>query len=389
MADYATGLNPQILRWARERAGYTVEEAAGRMKKSPNDIEAWEDGSKAPTFRQLEKLGVDLYKRPVALYFFPFPPKEEVLKTQFRTLPDSELERFDPDTRYALREAIGYQISLKELTDGTNPATRRIAQDITTTPAESVNRLATRVREYLGVTLSAQFEWRSTDEAFKSWRRVIENVGVFVLKRSFKQKHISGFCLYDENYPVIVINNGTSRARQIFTLFHELAHILFKINSITTLDNSYINFQTGRSREIEVLCNAFASEFLLPESSLSADEILDGDFFSNISSVASRYSVSMEVVLRRLLDKGIVDSETYDNKAREWNRDFQLTRSRSSGGNYYATKATYLGETFLRIAFSRYYQGALDIQQLAGHLRVKAKNVARLEDFVVGASAGA
>ena len=70
MADYIKGINPTIIKWARERSGYTLEDVAKSFKKDVTTISNWELGTQAPTYVQLEKLA-DKYKRPVALFFFP------------------------------------------------------------------------------------------------------------------------------------------------------------------------------------------------------------------------------------------------------------------------------------------------------------------------------
>ena len=64
-------VNPDVLRWARDSMRLSLEEVAGRMNKRVSDIEAWERGDESPTYIQLERLAYDIYKRPVALFFFP------------------------------------------------------------------------------------------------------------------------------------------------------------------------------------------------------------------------------------------------------------------------------------------------------------------------------
>ena len=75
MAEHVNGINPDILKWARERSGYTVETIAAFLKKDASIVNDWESGERALTYVQLEKLA-DKYKRPIAIFFFPEPPKE-------------------------------------------------------------------------------------------------------------------------------------------------------------------------------------------------------------------------------------------------------------------------------------------------------------------------
>jgi Zn-dependent peptidase ImmA (M78 family) len=76
--------------------------------------------------------------------------------------------------------------------------------------------------------------------------------------------------LYDDEFPLIYINNSTAFARQVFTLFQELAHILLHINGITQLNDAYVDRLVGNNRQIEVFCNRFAAEVLIPTDHFKA-----------------------------------------------------------------------------------------------------------------------
>src|SRR5688500_3628186 len=117
MGVKVTATNGRILAWARARAGFSVEEAAEAARREPNEISSWETGEEFPTLRQLERLS-HLYKRPLSFCFFPHPPTEPDVRSEFRTLPESEFEKLAPDTRFAIREAHAYLESLRELTGG-------------------------------------------------------------------------------------------------------------------------------------------------------------------------------------------------------------------------------------------------------------------------------
>ena len=112
MPESVVGLNPKVLIWARERAGLTIEDAAARMKRTPAMLTAWEEGKKAPTFKQLETLAETVYHRPIALFFFPAPPEEPEPGRVFRTLPSAEVDKLLSDTLYAMREGMAFRESL-------------------------------------------------------------------------------------------------------------------------------------------------------------------------------------------------------------------------------------------------------------------------------------
>ena len=384
MAKPLAGLNPLILRWARESQGYTVGDVAAKFKKDPDEIEAWEseDADASPTYVQLERLAYEIYKRPVAAFYLPRPPSEPDLKEEFRTLPDFELDDLWPDTRYHLRLARAMQLSLNELNQGSNQTEHKIFDEVEIALDRPVEA-ASAIRNFLGVSLTTQRNWPSNDEALKSWRSAVEENGVFVFKNSFKQEEISGFSITDREFPVIYINNSTAKARQIFSLFHELCHVILHTNSISKFDESHYEPLADAERSLEQYCNRVAAELLIPAGDFN-DQISGVSNFGDdeVSTLANRYRVSREAVLRRVMDLGLVSREYYLAKAKEW---IDAARGWSRpGGNYYATRATYLGQAYLNLVFTRLYQGRISRDETADYLGVKSKNLAGLEELAVG-----
>lgn len=384
MADSVIGIQPAVLRWAREAQGYSVDDVATHLKRDAADIIAWEEGKDAPTYAQLERLAYQLYKRPLAVFFLPVPPSEADPKKEFRTLPDFELEKLAADTRYQIRWAQALQLSLKELNDGVNPSEQKIFRDLQFTASHAVADQAAAVREYLNVPLSAQRAWTSDEEALKAWREAVQDAGVFVFKHSFKQKAISGFCLIDTEFPLIYLNNSNVKTRQVFSLLHELAHVLLHQNSISTLDQSTLRFLSRAQLRLEQFCNAFAAEVLVPSSDFNAvlRRTRNATDDTTVGDLARRYRVSREVILRRLLDRRLISQDHYEAKSREWIAE-AASGGKGGGGNYYATQATYLGEKYLQLVFSKHYQGKLSLEQVADYLGVKTKSVAGLEELAL------
>ena len=117
MAEYVNGINPSILKWARESCNYTVQDTAASFKKDVSIIDEWESGERAPTYVQLEKLA-NKYKRPIAIFFFPEPPKETNIAEKL-ALRSSDIERLTPHIHILFRQASARQLSLMELNLGT------------------------------------------------------------------------------------------------------------------------------------------------------------------------------------------------------------------------------------------------------------------------------
>jgi Zn-dependent peptidase ImmA (M78 family) len=363
-----------------------VSDVASYLHKNPDEVSAWEAGSAWPTYRQLETLAQGLFHRPVALFFLPEPPEEAPAQREFRTLPDFDVANLKADTRYGLREARAYQQSIRDLTSGSNPSPRKIWMDLHFTAADDVEACAQKVRGYLGVDLGRQASWRSTEQAIAEWRAVVEAAGIFVFKRSFKQREISGFCLADDEFPIVMLNNSTPFSRQIFTLFHEVAHLLAGTSGITTKDGRFVDRMLGPDQSIEVACNKLAAEVLVPAASFPWGDIDVANIESSVGRVAKRFNVSREVILRRVRDRGLVDSSTYEKYAAVWAEQAERARGGGddSGGNYYNTQGAYLGDAFLRLAFSRYRAGLIDVVDLSQHLGVKARHISEFEGRLAG-----
>ena len=380
MAEYINGLNPDILKWARERSGYTVDAIAKALKKDTSIINDWESGERALTYAQLETLA-DKYKRPIAIFFFPEPPEESNIAENL-ALRSSENESLEPRIHILLRQAYARQLSLMELNFGTNPSKKKIFRDMQAHPADSAKELAQQARAYLNISVDTQIGWNSVKEALENWRDRIEEAGIFVFKEAFQDDSIDGFCLVHDEFPVIYLNNSRPLVRQIFSLLHELGHLLLGENDITR--------GIGRGGgKIEGFCDQFAAEFLVPSDDL--ENRLNFSVYNDdaIEELANHYKVSRPVILLKLIDKGIFTRESYWQKVNQWTEEYERHLQKkagstpSSGGSYYNTRAIYLGYRFMELAFGKYQQGHCSIEQLAEHLNVKVKHLPQLEDCLL------
>ena len=242
----------------------------------------------------------------------------------------------------------------------------------------SLDEMAARVREYLGLSLADQFSWHDDDAALKNWRKALQDVGIFVFKDAFKAEGYSGFSLYDETFPIVYVNNSATKTRQMFTLFHELAHLVFHTSGIDTIEDSYIPALPARQKRIEVLCNSFAARFLVPEAAFK-DAIKGLDQSERTAEIlAQRFHVSREVIYRNFLDRDWISQSDYSEAVQRWTRQRQPS---GSGGDHYWTKIAYLGRDYIALALSQYYQNRIDENRLAEYLDTKPKNLAALEGY--------
>ena len=383
MSELMLGVNHVILQWARELSGYTAEEAARNVTSKKEMLELWEAGDAYPTYRQLEKLSVK-YGRPLALFFFPEPPNEPNPTHEFRTVPNAELNKLPPSVLKLIRQAYSRRISLQELTGGRNDLLADIFRGNGFTPESPPREAAQQVREAIGVSVVEQSRWPSEDAALKSWRTAIQAAGVYVFKEAFFSEETDGFSIFDEIFPLIYLNNSQFKHRQIFTLAHELGHILLGNSGITQDDHKYVSKLKGYSRSVENFCNRFAAEFLMPFDDFREEVERTHPAVSTlqiINSLSRRYKVSRESVLVRMSKLEFISREELRELQPLMKR--KPKKRKSTGGDHYRKVEIYLGNRYIDLALGQYYAGNCTASQLADHLDIKANQVPEFEAHIV------
>ena len=319
------------------------------------------------------------FKFPVAAFFFPEPPELPDIESSFRTLNNEIINELPQRVRYLLRKAKVYQQSLYELNNERNPAQKIIIRDLGISSYNSLEEAIFAVRQYLDISLEQQMSWGSEDQALKAWRSALFDVGVYVFKDSFQSEGICGFCLYDDEFPIIYLNNSVSKTRQIFTIFHELAHLLYSTSGVDLDDKHFLNNLEKEAQKIEIACNKFSSYFLVPN-----EELLNLQGTKNIdeqlvNEIAKNFNVSREVIYRRFLDQQKISQSQYVEARDKWASQRQV---KSGGGDYYRNIVAYLGKDYINLAFDRYYQNKISENELADYLDLKPKQISKLEGYL-------
>jgi len=377
-------INPLVLKWARETRGLSVEEVAdmlGRKSISAETVAVWETGVESPNFIQLETLAYKVYNRPLAVFFFPVIPNEETTRTEFRTLPDTVIDELPPGMVKLYRKAKLYQLYLEELCEGERPSKFSLLDQFALDEHCQLIPVVSEIRDALGVSIEDQSTWLSAETAAKKWREALEASGIFVFKDAFRNDEFSGFCLYDQNYPLIFVNNSMPASRQVFTLFHELAHLLYGSGGVDFRNRDAVRSFQGYYLDVEVCCNRFANECLVPSQVFDSLPIEVSE--EHFQKLAEYFSVSREVILRNYLDRGLIDASYYERMAVKWVDQAKTARNVSPGGNYYYNIRTYLGNRYIDLVYRRYYQNKITVDNVAEYLNVKAKNLPTFEHLIL------
>lgn len=372
-------IEPKILEWARTRINMSIPEVAKKLDKKIDTITNWEKGTEQPSLAQLEKLAYTVYKIPLAVFFLPEPPEEPSINRQFRTIPEQEITSLPSALMLKVKEGQYYQEVLKDLFNGKNPVTNPIFKKYSNIQLDRIN-IADSIRKDLKINRQIQSDFKDTTETFKYYREQLENAGIFVFQQTLK-KDCRGYSLYDEEFPIIVINSSEiSDTGKNFTLFHELSHLLLNIGGLT---NDY-TYQSNNHEEI--FCNKLASNILV-----DTDELLDDKLIRRNNSIewsdkilkqlAHDFKVSQEVILRKLLDLDLTTSRFYSLKREDWLQNLPQKR-KGSGGDFYRNKLSKLGNHYATIILSNLYNGRINPYQASEYMGIKINQIPQIERLV-------
>lgn len=297
-------MNPDVLRWARESAGWSIEDSAARLDVDKRSLEAWESSPQPLRYKALLDLAAQ-YKRPVAALLLSKPPSELAPPTDFRALPGKR-GAMGSETLLAIRRATRLQALARELlTAFGRSIAPQISKAVLTDDPEQV---AEAERATLGVSIEDQLGWGGSHEAFRRWRADIEERNVLVFQFAMPLEDCRGFSLAEQEPLVIVVNSADAIAPRTFTLFHEFGHLLLRTPGVC-IPEVKASRAPGKAETAEGWCNRFAAAFLIPANAVrvppeaTTSERALTEF---LKSESKRFKVSREVLLRRLLDLGAV-----------------------------------------------------------------------------------
>jgi Zn-dependent peptidase ImmA (M78 family) len=337
-------IKPELLRWARERAGFSLGELSRRFPR----LAAWERDEANPTMKQIERFAKATYT-PVGYLFLPEPPIEHVPIPDFRTVDNEHLGRPSPnllDTLYICQQRQEWYRDLAR-SIGEEPlpfvGSAHLTSDIETT--------ATSIRHALGFDLQ---ERRNTPTWTDALRRFIDQadaLGVLVMcsgvvlnnnRRPLNPGEFRGFAIADDLAPLVFVNGKDTKAAQMFTLAHELAHIWLGQSAVSDAQASWIP-----GHKVERWCNRVAAELLVPLEVLRDEYQKSTELRIEVGRLARRFKVSTLVILRRIHDAGGL---TQQQLWEEYEKELERLRliGKGNGGDFYLTQAARVSKRFAR-----------------------------------------
>jgi Zn-dependent peptidase ImmA (M78 family) len=385
-------IKPALLVWARESAGYSVEEVAEKLKKDAQVILAWESGANRPFMGQLRRLA-DIYKRPLSDFYLPKPPKERAIPHDFRRSPGEVALVYSPALRRQLRlaqERRNLALSLyEELAEQIPSISERISA---TADAEVVG---VRVRRLLDVDFDEQKRWGDGRPAYSAWRRRIEALGVLVLQfENVAPDEAWGFSIVERSLPVIGINRKLAPNGRTFTMLHEFVHVLLGESSTCDIDD--FTPRGEQELQIEVFCNRVTAAALMPGRLFRAHEVVaahpkgamqwDDD---EIKSIAGTFGVSREAAVRRLDTFGLTTTAFYLLKRRQYQKEredqrkkeLKASKDKPMKRNMPQEAISNLGRRYVNLILQNYQEDRITLMDASEYLGVRAEKVRSVEDL--------
>jgi Zn-dependent peptidase ImmA (M78 family) len=337
-------LNPEVLRWARERAGRTVQDLAASFPK----LDRWERGEEQPTLNQVERFAKAVHA-PVGFLFLPEPLVESVPIPDFRTAGNVHKLHPTPDlldTIYICQQRQEwYRDFARSVGEGP------LAFVGSAHLRSAIVSTADTIRHALGFDVEARRRMPTWTDALRHFIDQADSFGILVMcsgvvlnnnRRHLDPEEFRGFAMADDLAPLVFINGADTKAAQMFTLAHELAHIWLGQSAVSDAQALLLP-----ELEVERWCNQVAAELLVPLALLREEYDEAAELGDEVGRLARLFKVSTLVILRRIYDVGgLTREELWEAYEQELARLRAIPKG--SGGDFYLTQAARVSKRFAR-----------------------------------------
>ena len=337
-------IKPELLSWARERAGLGTDALAHRFPK----LAAWQQGTVKPTLKQIEDFAKATHT-PVGFLFLQEPPVEEIPIPDFRTIRNKAISRPSPDLLDMIYVCQQRQEWYRDFARSERSSPLSFVGSASL--SSSVESTAGIMRHALGFDLEQRRRIPTWSDALRLFIGQADEAGIMVMccgvvlnnnTRRLDPEEFRGFALSDSHAPLVFINGADTKAAQMFTLAHELAHIWLGQSAVSDSQASLVP-----EHQVERWCNNVAAELLVPLAVLKQEYDRRVNLGASLDRLARRFKVSTLVILRRIHDAGGLTREEF---WREYEKELKrlLAISKKSGGNFYLTQASRVSKRFAR-----------------------------------------
>jgi Zn-dependent peptidase ImmA (M78 family) len=358
MARVELNINPQVLRWAREEAGYELTEIADKVDIATDRYKLWEKEGKNIPLGKL-KILADSYKRQLAVFLLPTVPDKIVKPKDYRNLSPAD-SKFSKKVLEVIRDVTYFSETALELQGETYWRDRYGWLDLARGKVTDNNNFSTYLRELLDIKIEDQLSWQTESEAYRKWRLAVEDrLGILVFQFSMPMDEVHGFCVTDRLPYAIVTNSNHSYAGRIFTIFHELAHILRQQSGICLYE------KVSEKQKEEWDCNLFAGKFLVPDTLIERTNDL-----KIIAQYASQLKISREVYLRRLKEENKISDMNFFNLLDQIKATYKIGKKKSGFVKPLVKSKATRGVTFFNLVLEAMYDNRISYTKASNALNL-------------------
>ncbi len=373
------GINPEVVSWAAHKIGLPLYDIPKKLKVSPQTFEKWQRGEKIPSYDKLRDLS-RLLKIPVGYLFLKEPPKEWDLPLPDFRSGSGYRHKPSPELMETLQDALRKQEWFKEY------CLREGYGELPFVGQFSLENRPEEVAQNIRVTLRLEPPGKRPGDPASWFRQLVhraEELRILILRNSMvghnthrplSPKEFRGFVLVDRVAPLIFINTRDAQKAQIFTLFHELAHIWIGRSALTDASVETIRF-THRE---EIFCNRVAAETLVPKESFVEQWDPNKSLEENLRRTSNLFKVSSLVVLRRAFDLHFINKEKFEERIKE--ELAKIKEKEPGGGGGHATIFSRNSVRLTKILLNEVMTGNVSYMEAARLLKVSWQTVAKLID---------
>lgn len=375
-------INCEMLKWAREQSPIELEDIPIIIKGMRSEqVEKWEKGIEYPSITEAKKL-VNLYDIPFAsLYLTDLPKKDNTTYIDRRTYKDS----LDVGISYELWKEINRLKSCRESVIEVFEVDKykSIFEDLNTNA--TLEEIAMNVRKLFKIETPFKNKSEYNNKAFNFFRSIIEKNGILVLQiEGISINEIRGISLNYNIFPIIAVNKSDSDRAKVFTLFHELSHLIRRTSNLCLIDFN------EREDEEEKICNNLAANILIPKEVLNISiQNIDLSNDKAIEKIADKYAVSKFVIIKRLYDLNKINFALYKSKYDKYLNNFNEIKEikRKQGQKIIVTQDKKLisssGKLYPKIILDAYYDGKISFGEVCNTLNINARYIENIERMVM------
>ena len=385
-------ITPSVIQWAREKSHYSIEVASKKLGVSPKKIREWEGGTSRPSMTQARKMALT-YRRPLAAFYLPNPPKDFPLLKDFRTVEGQPVQ-YSSALIFLMRQFQERQAWLTEYlkNQGQEELDFIGSGSLSSSPKALSKKIIDTLWDSQKTYSQIREKKRTTKELLKSWFIQCEQKGVFISRTSNLNSHnvipveeARGFVISDKYAPFIFINSGDSEPAQLFTLLHELAHLWLDMSGVP--DHFPISYKARKS-SVEFFCNQIAAEILMPEEKIKAfSKMTNIEKIKNlVTEQSKKFLVSRLAFLVRLKSFSLLSQSDFKKLKEFYTKEYkdyrkkqkQKMKESKAGPNSNVLKIYANGESFTKIVAYSYKEGLISGREASGLLDMKLNRMEKI-----------